>query len=85
MNRKTARENAFILVFEKNLRKERDTRAAKIAIDDILQAEYSRDYFILTFSMPEMTGFTSQSYFSTAFKAYTGMTPSQYKKQKASS
>ena len=32
----------------------------------------------------EMTGFTSQSYFSTAFKAYTGMTPSQYKKQKAS-
>ena len=28
----------------------------------------------------EMTGFTSQSYFSTAFKAYTGMTPSQYKK-----
>lgn len=29
----------------------------------------------------EMTGFTSQSYFSTAFKAYTGMTPSQYKKQ----
>lgn len=33
----------------------------------------------------EMTGFTSQSYFSTAFKAYTGMTPSQYKKQKASS
>lgn len=32
----------------------------------------------------DMTGFTSQSYFSTAFKAYTGMTPSQYKKQKAS-
>ena len=30
----------------------------------------------------EMTGFTSQSYFSTAFKAYTGMTPSQYKKQR---
>ena len=29
----------------------------------------------------EKTGFTSQSYFSTAFKAYTGMTPSQYKKQ----
>lgn len=28
----------------------------------------------------EMTGFTSQSYFSTAFKAYTGMTPTQYKK-----
>lgn len=27
--------------------------------DDILQAEYSRDYFILTFSMPEMTGFTT--------------------------
>lgn len=33
----------------------------------------------------EMTGFTSQSYFSTAFKAYTGMTPSQYKKQKKGS
>lgn len=32
----------------------------------------------------EMTGFASQSYFSTAFKAYTGMSPSQYKKQKAS-
>ena len=29
----------------------------------------------------DMTGFASQSYFSTAFKAYTGMTPSQYKKQ----
>ena len=29
----------------------------------------------------EMTGFTSQSYFSTAFKTYTGMTPSQYKKE----
>ncbi len=27
--------------------------------DEILQAEYSRDYFILTFSMPEMTGFTT--------------------------
>ena len=27
----------------------------------------------------DMTGFTSQSYFSTAFKNYTGMTPSQYK------
>ena len=29
----------------------------------------------------EMTGFSSQSYFSTAFKAYTGMTPSAYKKE----
>ena len=28
----------------------------------------------------EMTGFASQSYFSTAFKGYTGMSPSQYKK-----
>ena len=28
----------------------------------------------------EKTGFASQSYFSTAFKNYTGMTPSQYKK-----
>ena len=28
----------------------------------------------------DMTGFASQNYFSTAFKAYTGMTPSQYKK-----
>jgi len=27
----------------------------------------------------EMTGFASQSYFSTAFKNYTGMTPSQFK------
>jgi YesN/AraC family two-component response regulator len=27
----------------------------------------------------EKTGFASQSYFSTAFKNYTGMTPSQYK------
>ena len=27
----------------------------------------------------EMTGFTSQSYFSTAFKNYTGMTPSQFR------
>ncbi len=29
----------------------------------------------------DMTGFTSQSYFSTAFKGYTGLTPSQYKSQ----
>ncbi len=29
----------------------------------------------------EKTGFASQSYFSTAFKAYTGLTPSQYKRQ----
>lgn len=28
----------------------------------------------------EMTGFTSQSYFSTAFKNHTGMSPSQYKR-----
>ncbi len=28
----------------------------------------------------DATGFTSQSYFSTAFKAYTGQTPTQYKK-----
>ena len=28
----------------------------------------------------EMTGFASQSYFSTAFKGYAGMSPSQYKK-----
>ena len=28
----------------------------------------------------ETTGFASQSYFSTAFKAYTGQTPTQYKK-----
>ena len=28
----------------------------------------------------EMTGFASQSYFSTAFKANTGLTPTQYKK-----
>ena len=27
----------------------------------------------------DMTGFASQSYFSTAFKNYSGMTPSQYK------
>ena len=27
----------------------------------------------------DMTGFTSQSYFSTAFKSHTGSTPSQYK------
>lgn len=29
----------------------------------------------------EMTGFSGPSYFSTAFKNHTGMTPSQYKKQ----
>lgn len=29
----------------------------------------------------EMTGFSGQSYFSTAFKSYTGLTPSQYKKE----
>ena len=29
----------------------------------------------------EMTGFTSQSYFSTAFKNYTGMTPSQFRQK----
>ena len=29
----------------------------------------------------EMTGFSAQSYFSTAFKNYTGLTPSQYKQQ----
>ena len=28
----------------------------------------------------DATGFASQSYFSTAFKAYTGQTPTQYKK-----
>lgn len=28
----------------------------------------------------DMTGFASQSYFSTAFKAYTGQSPTQYKK-----
>ena len=28
------------------------------------------------------TGFASQSYFSTAFKNYTGLTPSQYKQKK---
>ena len=28
----------------------------------------------------DMTGFSSQGYFSTAFKAYTGMTPREYKK-----
>lgn len=30
----------------------------------------------------DMTGFASQSYFSTAFKNYTGKTPSQYKQDK---
>ena len=30
----------------------------------------------------DMTGFASQSYFSTAFKSFTGMTPSQYKQEK---
>lgn len=30
----------------------------------------------------DMTGFASQSYFSTAFKNYTGSTPSQYKQSK---
>jgi two-component system response regulator YesN len=29
----------------------------------------------------EKTGFASQSYFSTAFKASIGLTPSQYKQQ----
>ena len=29
----------------------------------------------------DMTGFASQSYFSTAFKNYTGKTPSQYKQE----
>ena len=29
----------------------------------------------------EMTGFTSQSYFSTAFKNYTGLTPSQFRQK----
>ena len=29
----------------------------------------------------DMTGFASQSYFSTAFKGYTGMTPSQFKQR----
>ena len=29
----------------------------------------------------DMTGFASQSYFSTAFKNYTGLTPSKYKQQ----
>ena len=30
----------------------------------------------------EKTGFTTPSYFSTAFKQYTGETPSQYKERK---
>lgn len=30
----------------------------------------------------EMTGFTSQSYFSTAFKSYTGTSPSQFRRKK---
>ena len=29
----------------------------------------------------EMTGFSAQSYFSTAFKNYTGLTPTKYKQQ----
>lgn len=33
----------------------------------------------------EMTGFASQSYFSTAFKNYTGMTPSQFKQNRKES
>ena len=32
----------------------------------------------------EKTGFSSSRYFSTAFKKYTGMTPSQYKEENMS-
>lgn len=50
-----------------------------------IRIEKAKD-LILTTKLPvadisEQTGFTSQSYFSTAFKAYTGLTPSQFKQQ----
>ena len=50
-----------------------------------IRIEKAKD-LILTTKLPvadisEQTGFTSQSYFSTAFKAHTGLTPSQFKQQ----
>lgn len=50
-----------------------------------IRIEKAKD-LILTTKLPvadisEQIGFTSQSYFSTAFKAYTGLTPSQFKQQ----
>ena len=54
-----------------------------------IRIEKAKD-LILTTKLPvadisEQIGFTSQSYFSTAFKAHTGLTPSQFKQQNKAS
>ena len=49
----------------------------KIRLEKAKSLIESTDLSIVEIS--EMTGFSSQSYFSTAFKSYTGKTPSQYK------
>lgn len=51
----------------------------KIRIEKAKALMESTDMSIAEVS--EKTGFASQSYFSTAFKGYTGLTPSQYRQQ----
>lgn len=53
---------------------------SKLRIEKAITLISSTD---MSFSeIAEKTGFTTPSYFSTAFKQYTGKTPSQYKEKR---